>query len=170
MISVTPQTLIMAQAGGPCVLVLIPTDDLGKQKNTRIIPIWLGMAEATSLSFALEGHHLQRPMTHTLFIEALHELGANVDRVEIVEVRGHTFYANLILRTDNRIITLDSRPSDAIALALLQNAPIYIADDVMHVASYPFLFNKPASDEKELEQFKEFVQSLTPDDFTIEPE
>ena len=166
MIAVIPQTLIMAQSGGPCVLVLIPTDELGTQKDSRIIPIWMGMAEATNLSFALEGHKLQRPMTHTLFTTALHNLGATVDRAEITDVQGHSFFTNLILRTPERIITLDARPSDAIALAVLQNAPIYIAEDVLSQASYPFLFHKSATDQKEIDEFKEFVQSLTPDDFS----
>lgn len=168
MIRVTPQTLIMAQQGGPCVLVLIPSDDFDQQKDSRIVPIWLGMAEATNLSFALEGHVLQRPMTHTLFSESIHQLGATVDRVEIVGVTGHTFYANLILRSEERIITLDSRPSDAIAMAVLHDAPIYMTDDVLRKASYPFLFRKDTSNQKELDEFKEFVQSLTPDDFTSE--
>lgn len=166
MIQVTPQTLIMAQAGGPCVLVLISSDDFGQQKDTRIVPIWLGMAEATSLSFALEGHNIQRPMTHTLFAEALLSLNTKVDRVEINEVHGHTFFANLVLRTEGRLVTLDARPSDAIALAILHDAPVYMADDVFAAASYPFLFSKTANDQKEIDEFKDFVQSLTPDDFS----
>lgn len=150
------------------MLVLVPTEDYGTQTNCRIVPIWMGMAEGTTLGIILDGHTPARPMTPVLFAEALHKLGAAVDRVEITRVEGYTFFSQLVLRTHERIITLDARPSDAIALALLQNAPIYMANEVLDAASYPYLFRQSPENAKELEDFKDFVESLTPNDFLEE--
>ena len=162
---VTIQTLVVAPAPSPSILVLCPTKDFETNRSCRVIPIWLGAPEAMQVGIALEGTKLGRPLTHDLLLDALTNLDARVDRVEIHDVQGHTFYAHLILRTGERIITLDARPSDAVALAIRQDAPIYMSEHVIDSASYPYVFNNSATDEKELDDFREFVQSLSPEDF-----
>ena len=165
-IQVSIQTLVVASSPNPSILVLCPTEDFETHTSCRVVPIWMGAAEAAQLGMALEGTKTGRPLTHDLMLDALTNLDSTVDRVEITDVQGQVFYAQLILRCGDRIITLDARPSDAIALAIRQDAPIYMTDAVLDAASFPFVFRKDATDEKELDEFREFVQSLSPEDFT----
>lgn len=169
MVEVHVQTLVVSTAPAPCVLVLQPllekpteTED---HVSSRIIPIWVGVAEATQLGVALENAKFARPMTHDLMLDALTNLDACVDHVLISDVRGSMFYARLILRQHDRLIDLDARPSDAIALALRQNAPLYIEESVLDRASFPFVYRKREDQKKEMEAFKTFVQTLEPEDF-----
>lgn len=166
MISVHVQTLIMSQDTSPSILVLCSSEtDLSAAP--RFMPIWIGIPEAAQIGLALEDIRLPRPLTHDLFIEALTNLDTYVDHVLITDVKNSTFYATLTLRHHGRLIELDARPSDAIALALKQNARIYVLDSVFEKASFPFELatNK---DEKDLEAFHEFVSNLDPDDFLSE--
>ncbi|MBQ9068417.1 MAG: bifunctional nuclease family protein [Eggerthellaceae bacterium] len=159
------QTLVVAAAPSPSILVLCPTEDYESQTSCRVVPIWLGPSEATLLGMALEGTRPARPLTHDLMLDALTNLDASVDRVEVYDVQQQTFFARLILRAGDRIVTLDARPSDAVALAVRQDAPIFMAEEVLGAASFPFVFRRNSSDEKELDEFHEFIQSLSPDDF-----
>ena len=165
MIPVCIQTLIVSPLPAPSILVLCPESDYGKEETCRIVPIMMGVPEATQIGVALEGSKLKRPMTHDLFLDALTNLDTTVDRVEIYDVDGKVFFARLVLRTENRIIELDARPSDAISLAIRQNAPVYMTEEVLRKASYPFIFNKGADPQKEMEEFHAFVQNLAPNDF-----
>lgn len=165
MIPVSIQTLVVAAAPSPSVLVLCPADDFNKHTTCRVVPIWLGAVEAAQLGMAMETTKTSRPLTHDLMLDALTHLDTMVDRVEIYDVKRHTFFAHLILRCGQRIITLDARPSDAVSLAIRQDAPLYMAQRVLDVASFPFVFRKDKTDEKELDEFREFVQSLSPEDF-----
>lgn len=169
MVEVNVQTLVVSTTPAPCVLVLQPlleepteTDD---HVSSRILPIWVGVAEATQLGVALEKAKFARPMTHDLMLDALTNLDATIDHVLISDVRGSMFYARLYLRQHDRLIDLDARPSDAISLALRQNAPIYVEESVLDRASYPFVYRKRADRSTELEAFKSFVQTLEPEDF-----
>lgn len=169
MVEVNVQTLVVSTAPAPCVLVLQPlleepteTDD---HVSSRILPIWVGVAEATQLGVVLEKAKFARPMTHDLMLDALTNLDATIDHVLISDVRGSMFYARLYLRQHDRLVDLDARPSDAISLALRQNAPIYVEESVLDRASYPFVYRKRADRSTELEAFKSFVQTLEPEDF-----
>ena len=169
MVEVNVQTLVVSTAPAPCVLVLQPlleepteTDD---HVSSRILPIWVGVAEATQLGMALEKAKFARPMPHDLMLDALTNLDATIDHVLISDVRGSMFYARLYLRHHDRLVDLDARPSDAISLALRQNAPIYVEESVLDRASYPFVYRKRADRATELEAFKSFVQTLEPEDF-----
>ena len=127
--------------------------------------IWVGVTEATQLGVALENAKFARPMTHDLMLDALTNLDTRVDHVLISDVRGSMFFARLVLRHHDRLIELDARPSDAISLALRQNAPLYVEDSVLDRASYPFVYRKRADRTTEFEEFKSFVQTLEPEDF-----
>lgn len=170
MIEVQVQTLIVSSAPTPCVLVLRPVDDEAAAEtddhvSTRIIPIWVGVNEATQLGVALEKAKFARPTTHDLMLDAVTSLGATVDHVLINDARGQTFFAKLTLDRFGEMIELDARPSDAIALAIRQEAPVYVTEEVLDRASFPFVFRKKASVEQELEEFKGFLETLEPEDF-----
>ena len=166
MIPVSIQTLVLAPAPQPSVLVLCPTKELEAKETCRVVPIWIGATEAAQLGLALEGTKLGRPLTHDLMLDALTNLDATIERVEITDVEGQTFIARLVLRAGERTITLDARPSDAVALAVRQNAPVLMAQRVLDEASFPFVFRASAHDnERELDEFREFIQSLSPEDF-----
>lgn len=164
MIPVRVQTLLMSQDSNPSILILsaLQNDDLSV--DPRFIPIWIGLSEAAQIGLALEDVRLPRPLTHDLFINAIASLDAYVDHVLITDVKGSTFYATLTLRQHGHLIELDARPSDAIALALKQNASIYVMEKVYEKASFPFEFSS-SDKEKDLKEFHEFVSNLNPDDF-----
>jgi bifunctional DNase/RNase len=154
----------MSPMPGPSILVLQPTEDVGKKQNGRVVPIWVGVSEATQLGIALEHVRFARPMTHDLFLDALTNLDSVVESVVIDDVQGPTFFAKLKLQHHGRTITLDARPSDAISLALREQAPLYMTEDVLEKASFPFLFNVN-DEEEELEEFRDFISHIAPEDF-----
>lgn len=157
-------TLIVTGPAQPSVLVLEPVEDTPAGKS-RIVPIWIGATEASQLGVAIEHVKLPRPMTHDLFLDALTNLDARIDHVVINQVRGQTFYAQLVLRQGSRLIKLDARPTDALALALRQEAPFYIEENVLEKASFPYLFKENKSEEAELQEFRTFLEGIAPDDF-----
>lgn len=165
MIPVCVQTLVVAAAPSPSILVLCPVEDYETHRSCRIIPIWMGIAEATQMGMALEGSKFSRPMTHDLFLDALTNLDASIDHVEIIKVEGQTFFAKLILRHMGALIDLDARPSDAIALAMREGSPLFIAEDVLQKASFPFIFKNGQDDAQEVERFHSFIQNISPEDF-----
>lgn len=165
MIPITVQTLIVSSAPAPSVIVLQPVEEVPAGGNQRIVPIWIGINEATQMGIALEKTKFARPMTHDLFLDALTNLDAHIDHVLISKVTGSTFYAKLVLRQHGRLIELDSRPSDALALAVRQQAPLYIEEEVLEKASFPYVFKKTANDEAELEEFHSFIEEIAPEDF-----
>ncbi len=107
------------------------------------LPIWIGIAEATSIASAIKQVAMPRPLTHDLFHDLLHELGVTVQRVVITELKDSTYYSELVLGQGDRVFLLDSRPSDAIAMALRAHAPIYVTQQVLDQAKIAFATNPP---------------------------
>jgi len=106
-----------------------------REVNTeRYLPIWIGVYEAESITIALQEVEVARPLTHDLIKNIFDELNARVLRVEVVALREDTFYGNIVVEVDSRILNIDSRPSDAIALAVRTHVPILVARSVMDVA------------------------------------
>lgn len=165
MIPVHIQTLIVSAIPAPSILVLQPIEDARPSENSRIVPIWIGINEATQLGIALEKAKFTRPMTHDLFLDALTNLDARIDHVLINDMKGSTFYAKLVLRHHGSLIELDARPSDAIALAIRQTVPLYIDENVLEKASYPYVFKKHDDEESAVQAFRKFVEKLAPEDF-----
>ena len=167
MVPVNIQTLIVSSAPAPSIIVLQPIEEAPQADKYRV-PIWVGINEATQMGVALEKARFSRPMTHDLFLDALTNLDARVDHVVINDVKGSTFFARLTLRQHERLIDLDARPSDALALAVRQKAPIYIEDHVLEKASFPYVVKKSRpnlDDVRELADFRRFLEKLDPDDF-----
>lgn len=102
------------------------------------LPIWIGIAEATSIASAIKQVSMARPLTHDLFYELLIELGITVQRIMITELKDSTYFAELVLGQGDRVFVLDARPSDAIAMALRATAPIFVAQAVLEQARQAF--------------------------------
>jgi len=136
-----------------------------QEGRQRLIPIYIGSPEATSIHYALEGIVPPRPLTHDLFVEVLESLGAQLERVVVTEMRDHTFYAEVHLMTQAGTQVVSSRPSDAIALAVRCDAPLY-ADEALvdEVGQEP----PPEPEEQAaeiLDEFRDFIENVSPDDF-----
>ena len=165
-------TLIVSCPNQPSVLVLSPMEDNsahvssdGVFHNSRVVPIWIGSHEAAQISVALEHVRMPRPITHDLFLDALTNLDACIDHVLIYDAKGSVFFAKLVLRQAGRLVELDARPSDALALAIRQEAPFYINEDVLERSSFPYVFKDEKSEEEQLEEFKVFLEQISPEDF-----
>jgi hypothetical protein len=120
-------------------LILDPTSEtpvliLREVDGTLYLPIWIGAFEANAIALAVEGVRTPRPLTHDLLRATLETLGGRLERVEIHRLSEGVFYARLLLLTDGRLVEVDSRPSDAIALALRADAPIWVARTVLDAA------------------------------------
>lgn len=128
----------------------------------RILPIFIGSPEATAIAFALEDVETPRPMTHDLIKDLLDELGARIERVVVTELRDATFYADVILSLAGTVHSVSARPSDAVALAVRYGAPVYAEEGVLDEAGRVPGEGAP---EEIVEQFKEFIDQVNPDDF-----
>ena len=139
---------------------------LREVSGERYLPIWIGAVEATAIAFAQQGVVPPRPLTHDLMTDILNELGSSITRVTVTELRDNTFFALVTLRTDGSDIEIDSRPSDAIALAVRSNAPIFASDDLITESSIEF-DEEPDEAEDMVAKFKEFLDDVSPDDFAL---
>src|SRR5512145_2393563 len=108
---------------------------LKDQDNKLNLPIWIGLLEATAMATEIEGVKMARPMTHDLLRNILGEVGCAVESIEITELKENTYYASVRLNMAGRQLNIDSRPSDAIALALRTKSPIYVAKAVLEASS-----------------------------------
>jgi hypothetical protein len=152
------------------VRVEVPTNQpivlLREESGTRFLPIFIGSPEATAIVYALQGMETPRPMTHDLFKTVLDGMAAKLERVEITELHDGTFYAEIELDRDGVKSRISSRPSDAIALAVRYGGtiPIYADEAVLDEAGVLFEADDE-NEEQEVEQFREFLDSVTPEDF-----
>src|SRR6187397_513390 len=148
-------------------IVLLKTKD-----GNRYLPIWIGQPEAAAILMKLQGASTPRPMTHDLLTEILSELDARITRITVTELRENTFYAQVTVQLDGTEVEVDSRPSDAIALAIRAEAPIFAADQVIEESAIEFEGDEVNEEEIEsrVSEFKQFLDEVTPDEFAIEPE
>lgn len=131
----------------------------------RLLPIYIGSPEAASIHYALEGVEPPRPLTHDLFVTVLGQVGASLSKVVVTEVRDHTYYAELHLIIDDQEQVVSSRPSDAIALAVRCEAPMYAADDLLDEVGQIPEPEPEVESEEIIDEFKDFIESVSPDDF-----
>ena len=131
----------------------------------RVLPIFIGLPEANAIAFALDGVVPPRPLTHDLVCNLLEELGARLDKVVVNDLSEGTFFAELHLETGSGARQVSSRPPDAIALAVRVGAPIFAEDAVVEEAAA--VVEEADEDEAEevVEQFREFIDSVDPEDF-----
>jgi bifunctional DNase/RNase len=140
----------------------MPIIILRDEEEKRSLPIWVGIFEANAIALELEKIATPRPMTHDLIKNVLEAVEAKVEKIVVNDLRENTFFALIHLRMGEEEITVDSRPSDAIALALRAGAPIFVDDDVVRRAKNVETVPKEADDQEKL---KEWLENLKPEDF-----
>ena len=143
-------------------IVLLKTRD-----GNKFLPIWIGHPEAAAILMKLQGASTPRPMTHDLLFDMLGELEVACTRVSVTELRENTFYAVITVSIDGGEIEVDSRPSDAIALAVRAEAPIFAADSVIDESAIEFE-HEDVNEEEVVEEFKRFLDEVKPEDFSTE--
>lgn len=138
---------------------------LHDKDNRKALPIWIGSAEASAIIRKLENLVVARPMTHDLFLQVFEKTGCRLDRVEISDVEKETYYAKIILVNEQTgdEMEIDSRPSDAIAIAMRADAPILVSPVVLSSGS---VSTDTVKDEEESQEFRDFIQNVKPSDFS----
>jgi hypothetical protein len=157
------------------VIYGVSFDMVGKQpivllktaEGNKFLPIWIGHPEAAAILMKLQGANTPRPMTHDLLTDMLEKLEARVIRIAVTELRENTFYAVVTVAVDGSEIEIDSRPSDAIALAVRSDAPIYADDAVIEESAIEFE-HEDVNEEEVVEEFKKFLDEVKPEDFSAD--
>ncbi len=147
-------------------------DMVGKQpivllktaEGNRFLPIWIGHPEAAAILMKLQGASTPRPMTHDLLADVLDQLDATCERVSVTELRDNTFYATITLSIGGTEVEVDSRPSDALALAVRTDCPIFAAEDVIEESSIEFE-HEDVNEDEIVDEFKKFLEDVSPEDF-----
>jgi len=145
-------------------IVLLKTAD-----GNRFLPIWIGHPEAAAILMKLQGASSPRPLTHDLMTEMLTQLEAQIVRVTVTELRDNTFYAAITIVQDGTEIEIDSRPSDAIALAVRVEAPIFADDRVIEESAIEFE-GEEVNEEEIVDEFRSFLDRVSPEEFAVEDE
>lgn len=151
--------LTMDPASNTPIIILKTEDD------DQAIPIWIGLLEATSIASALQKIEYERPMTHDLFKNFTEVLDISVTKVEVCELKDNTFYARIHFLSKEGDFDMDARPSDAIALALRSNAPIYVADSVIQSSKMTDGEVEVADKSDEGKKWADYLENLSPEDF-----
>ena len=140
-----------------------PVVVLAELSGKRALPIWIGVFEAEAISRGLEEVVTLRPMTHDLMKQILDTFQASVTRVVIHDLKGNTFYANLYLNVEGKELIVDSRPSDAIALAVRVKAPIFVTESVIEATKEMGILASNLLDEQD--ELKSIIEGMNPEDF-----
>ena len=135
---------------------------LQKPNTNKVLPIWIGTIEAVSIAYAQEGFVHPRPQTHDLLLNILDSLNAKILDVSITDIHDKTFFAEIKLSTHEGELTLSSRPSDAIALALRSSAEIFVENSVFN-DNYIEIYDE---DKVDIEEFSQFIDNVSPEDFS----
>jgi bifunctional DNase/RNase len=141
-------------------IVLLKTVD-----GNKFLPIWIGHPEAAAILMKLQGASTPRPMTHDLLSDVLDQMEAKCEKVSVTELRDNTFFASITISMNGSEMEIDSRPSDALALAVRTSAPIFAADDVIEESAIEFEGEEVEDTEQVVDKFKEFLDNVTPEDF-----
>ncbi len=132
-------------------------------QSDTLLPIWVGIFEANAIALQIEKIDTPRPMTHDLIKGLLNQLNARVTKVVVTELRENTFYALIFLDVAGKVMTMDSRPSDAIALALRTDSPIYVTEDVIE-KSASAAASAPSAERSSPEDIRQWLENLNPED------
>jgi len=138
---------------------------LKSEKNNQAIPIWIGLLEATSIASALQNIKYERPMTHDLFKNFTELLDISISRIEVCDLKDNTFYAKIYFISKDGNFEMDARPSDAIALALRFDAPIFVADEIMQKSKMGNGEAEVLDTSEEGKKWADYLESLSPEDF-----
>jgi bifunctional DNase/RNase len=141
-------------------IVILKVED-----ENRYLPIWIGQPEARSILMKLQNQEFSRPLTHDLAFNLVTEMGGSLERITVTELKDSTFFASLQVEIGGRIVEVDSRPSDAIAIAVRAGAPIFASDTVIEEAGVIFEDAEEAPEEEVVDKFKDWMNRVSPDDF-----
>ena len=142
-------------------IVILKVED-----ENRYLPIWIGQPEARSILMKLQNQEFSRPLTHDLVVNLVSELGGSMERVTVTELKNSTFFATISLQIEGRTVEVDSRPSDAIALAVRSGAEIFASDEVIEEAAVVFEEAMEETPEEEVvDKFKDWMNQVSPEDF-----
>lgn len=154
-----------------------PVVILKEKDGERLLPIWIGPGEASAIAMELAGIHFARPLTHDLFTAVVRGLGSSLVRVLITKVVDNTYYASLVFSRNGEFISIDSRPSDSIALALRAEAPIFADENLLELSALEIedadvdevegepVLDAAEPDEPGEESLQEYLKRLNPEDF-----
>jgi bifunctional DNase/RNase len=159
-----------------------PVVILREKGGERLLPIWIGPGEASAIAMELAGIKFSRPLTHDLFTAVVRGLGGELVRVVITKVIDNTYYASLIFSRNGEMISIDSRPSDSIALALRSEAPVFADDELLELTALEIeesdfddedelwkgsaeSSEEPETPEEEKEELRDYLKRLNPEDF-----
>ena len=142
----------------PLPQYVVVLEDLEK---TRLVPIWIGMNEGNAIALELQGEKFPRPLTHDLIVMLLSTLGAAVEKVVVSDLKENSYYALIYLKSHEKVLTIDARPSDSLAIAVRIHCPVYIDEKVLKKCP---AVDKPIT-EKEIDKFKGQLKNTTPEDF-----
>ena len=131
---------------------------LADDEERRLLPILIGLFEAQSIAMAISGEDIGRPLTHDLLLSVIRQTDSTLERIEITRLADRTFFAVLHISRDDRTLQIDARPSDAIAVALRAEAPIFVAEEVLSQAQV--IDETVEHDEQDLEKFKDLLGTL----------
>ena len=141
---------------------------LKEVEGTKALPIWIGVLEASAIAAELGNVKPPRPMTHDLMRDILNHLSVNVEKIEVNDLKDNTFYATIYLMIGNENLAIDSRPSDAMALALRTASPIFVSEEVIKESRTIDLENAMGDSDMqkdEAEKWAEILENLSPEDF-----
>ncbi len=136
---------------------------LNDKENRMALPIWIGSAEASSIIRKIENIPSARPMTHDLFIDIFDKTGFEIEQIMINDVEDETYYSTIVLKNaEGKKVEIDARPSDAIAIAIRGDMPIYVTPEVISKGG---ITTNSRKDEEEAQGFKNFIKDIKPSDF-----
>ena len=161
MIEVTVASLTLDKHKSPVVI-------LREKDGERVLPIWIGPAEANAIAMELAGVKFSRPLTHDLMRRVIIGLGARLNQVKITNVQDSTYYAELDIRRDDHVVQVDARPSDSIAVALRLQAPIFTEEELLTVPGELLEpEGQPSEDPEELDPnaLRDYLEGMDPEDF-----
>jgi bifunctional DNase/RNase len=136
--------------------------------SERLLPIWIGPFEAEAIAIRLRDIEVARPLTHDLLGNVIAEMGGEVSHIAVTDLRNDTFYARITVNVNGSPLEIDSRPSDAIALAVRVDVPIFVEEDVMARAGIVQEEDISEVDDKELSAFRDFINNLDLDDLPLQ--
>ena len=142
-------------------IVILKVED-----ENRYLPIWIGQPEARSILMKLQNQEFGRPLTHDLALNLVNGLGASMERITVTALKDQTFFATISLDIDGKTVEVDSRPSDAIALAIRSGAEIFASDEVIQEAGVEFEeAMEEAPEDEVVDKFKDWMNRVSPEDF-----
>lgn len=142
----------------PLAQYVVTLEEVG---GTRLVPIWIGINEGNAIAMFIQGEKFHRPLTHDLLANILKDVGAKVEKIVISDLKENAYYAVITIKQNGKTHEIDSRPSDAMALAVRTNSPIFIDEKVLDLCP---VINKPISEE-DVKKFKDELRNLRPEDF-----